>query len=115
VNKSVAKSELSRGQARLISLFQNLNFGRVENLVVRNGQPVFEPPPRVVQKLKIGAENGPRPESELRDFLLKQQTVEVLDVISRIQDGRVQSIEVRNGLPVSMEVEQGGIDDARTV
>ncbi len=107
----IAKSELSPAQMRLIEMFQRLNFGRVEGLIVRGGQPVFKPAPRIVQKVKIGAENGPRPESTLRDFLLKQQTVEVLEVLDRIGDGQVHSIEIRNGLPVSMEVEEqaGGI------
>ena len=54
------------------------------------GAMVFEPAPRVVQKLLIGGENGPRPESKLRDFILKQQTVEMLEVIGRIEDGRVR-------------------------
>lgn len=108
MKSNIAKAELSGPQARLIEMFQHLNFGRVEGLVVKRGQPVFNPAPRVVRKLLIGAENGPRPESKLRDFILKQQTVEVLEVIGQIDDGRVRSIEVRNGLPVSMEVEQEG-------
>ena len=109
VIKEIAKSELSEAQSCLIEMFQRLNFGRVEGLVVKRGQPVFEPAPRLVQKLLIGSDNGPRPESKLRDFILKQQTVEVLEVIGRIDDGRVHSIEVRNGLPVSMEVEHCGV------
>ena len=40
---TIAKSELSQAQVRLIEMFQQLNFGRVEGLVVRNGQPVFKP------------------------------------------------------------------------
>jgi hypothetical protein len=32
------KSSLTPGQARLIELMQSLNFGRVEELQIRNGQ-----------------------------------------------------------------------------
>jgi len=66
---------------------------------------MFDPPPRVVQKLKMGGENGPRPEASLQDFLLKHQTIELLDTIARIGDGLVLAIEVKNGLAFSVDVE----------
>jgi hypothetical protein len=46
---------------------QRLNFGRIENLHVRGGEPVFDPAPRVSKKLKIGGENDPRPEAACED------------------------------------------------
>ena len=52
----------------------------------------------------MGGENGPRPESTLHDFVLKFQTVELLQAISRIGDGQV-TIEAKNGLAFSVEIE----------
>ena len=90
---------------RLVEMMQALNFGRVEKLTIRGGQPVFDPAPQVVQKIKIGADNGPRPEIGYNDFRLKGGIVELLEIIARLQDGEIRTIEVRCGLPVSAEFE----------
>jgi hypothetical protein len=84
---------------------QQVNFGRIEQLQVRSGVPLFNPPPRVIRKLKLGADNAPRPEYEFDDFLLKRQTAELLTVIQQMGDGEVLVIDVRHGLPFSLEIE----------
>lgn len=100
-----SKSSLTGPQQRLVELMQQINFGRIEDLLVRNGVPVFNPPPRVIRKLKVGADNSPRPEYEFDDFLLRQQTEELLSAIEQMGDGEVLVIDVRHGLPFSLEVE----------
>jgi hypothetical protein len=60
---------------------------------------------RRARKLKIGADNGPRPETSLPEFSLKNQTIEMLEVIAELGEGEILSIEVKNGLPVAMELE----------
>jgi hypothetical protein len=117
MNGPTSKSSLSDPQHRLIELMQSLNFGRIEALRIHGGQPVFEPAPRVIQKLKMGGENGPRPEAGLQDFWLKQQTVEMLRAIAELGDGVVSVIEVKHGLPYAVEIERqpgqvGGCADA---
>jgi hypothetical protein len=93
---------------------QRLNFGRIQNLVVRDGEPVFDPAPKVIQKVKIGGENGPRPELSCEDFLLKKQTVELLEAIADLGDGTVLIIDVKHGLPFAVEIElAAAIDSAR--
>ena len=99
------KSSLSNPQRQLLELLQNINFGRLEALHVRNGQPDFQIPPRIIRKLKIGGENGPRPEVQNSDFRLKDQQIEMLEEIAAVGDGTVLSIEVKHGLAFSMEIE----------
>ena len=105
MNQPITKSSLTPALARLVELLQALNFGRVEALTIRAGQPVFDPPPRVVQKLKMGADNAPRPEMGYADFRLKDGVIELLQMIARLDNGEIRSIEVRLGLPVSAEIE----------
>ncbi len=102
------KSSLSPAQQHLVGLMQQINFGRIEELQVRAGEPVFSPPPRVIRKLKAGADNAPRPESAFEDFLLKSQISELLEAISSLGDGEVLVIDVRHGLPFSIEIELPG-------
>jgi hypothetical protein len=100
------KSSVSAPKQRLVELAQRVNFGTIENLIVRNGEPVFDPAPRVIRSIRIGGENGPRPELALADFTLREPVVELFDHLSRIGNGTVESIQVRHGMPCQIIVEQ---------
>ncbi len=100
------KAALSASRKRLLETMQRLNFGRIEGLEIRKGEPVFEPAPRIIQDIKIGGENGPRPELTIEDFALKGGVIELFDHLSRIGDGTLESIEVKYGMPFKLVVEQ---------
>ena len=96
---AVTKLSLSPRRRRLLELLQQVNFGRVESLVVADGEPVFDPPPQIVREIKFGAENGPRQELGAADFNLKSQVVELLAFFDELQNGTVDVLEVKYGLP----------------
>lgn len=100
------KSALSGARRRLLETMQRLNFGRIENLAVHAGEPAFDPAPKIVQDIKIGGENGPRPELARDDFALKSQVAELFDHLNRVGDGTVAVIEVKHGLPFRLVIEQ---------
>jgi hypothetical protein len=97
-------SPLSPNRRRLVLLIQSVYFGRIEQLTIRNGEPVFDPPPRVVRDLKFGGDNGPRPESASVEFSLKPQMRELLEELTRLGDGTIEAIEVKHGAPFLMRV-----------
>ena len=107
----VKKSSLSARQRRLLEMMSHFNFCRIENLEIREGQPVFEPAPRVIQDIKIGGENGPRPELDKDDFLLRTPVIELFEHLKRVGTGTVAVIEVRYGLPVKLSIEQPASGD----
>lgn len=98
------KASLSPARRRLLELFQQVNFGRVEQLPVVNGEPQLDPPPRVVREIKFGGENGPRPELGASDFVLKSQVVELFRCFDQLGNGTIDAIEVKHGLPFRMIV-----------
>ena len=100
----LTKTALTGPQQRLVELMQAVNFGRVEDIVVRDGDPVLDPMPRVVREVKFGAENGPRPERDAGDFLLKAQVIELFRHLDLLSDGVVEVLEVKHGLPFRMLV-----------
>ncbi|MHC5055206.1 MAG: hypothetical protein ACYTKD_10880 [Planctomycetota bacterium] len=102
---AATKARLTAPKRRLVELMQRVNFGRIERLAVRAGEPVFDPPPRVVREIKLGRESGPRPEMALGDFSLKGPVRQLLDGLARLGDGVVQSVEVKHGLPLVMRLE----------
>lgn len=98
------KSTLSHERRRLVELMQTINFGRIERLQVSLRQPVFTPAPIIVREHKFSSENGPRPERESDDFLLKRQVIELFGQLDAIGTGIIDEIEFKNGLPFRMIV-----------
>ena len=97
--------DLSSPKQRLLRLFQAVNFGRVEDLEIRNGEPGFSPAPRVFVELKLDASNCSRPELRLDRFPLRDQVERFFNQIARLNEGTVEVIEVRHGLPFRMIIE----------
>jgi len=100
------KSDLSREGQTLVEQMQRINFGRIEHLPIRGGQPVWADQSRVIRKVKLGGENVPRAESGYSDFELKWQVVDLFDQLERIGDGLIRSLEIKHGLPFAMAIEE---------
>jgi hypothetical protein len=96
---------LSPARRQLLELIRRYNFCVIENLEVRGGEPVLDPPPRVTQEIKIGTDNDPRLEIK-NDFLLQGQIIELLHHLDCVGDGRIAVIEVRHRLPFRLVVER---------
>lgn len=101
------KTSLTAPQKRLLETLQRTNFGRIEHLVVRDGQPVFEPAPRIVKDVKLGSpDNEARPELEAPDFLLKREHLDLFETLTNFGTGTIEAIEIRHGLPFRILFEQ---------
>ncbi len=99
-------ASLPPARRRLVKIMQVLNFGRIEGLIVRHGEPAFDPRPRIVREVKFAGENGPRPESAKEDFMLKAEVQELFAQMEAMGDGVIRCIEVKHGLPFKMTVEE---------
>lgn len=100
------KKALSPARRQLVGLMQRVNFGRIEGLILRGGEPVFDgTPPRVVLEVKLASENGPRPEYAMADFALKAEVVDLFEHFDRLRDVQIEMLIVKHGLPFMMQVE----------
>ena len=99
-----SKSSLSPARQQLVALLQQINFGRIEGLEVRGGEPVMDPTPRHVREHKFCGENGPRPEAGRTDFKLKNQVADLMRLLDDIGDGRITVLTVKHGLPFHAEL-----------
>lgn len=95
---------LSPSRQQLLTRLQRLNFGRVEWLEVHQGEPVLDESLAVVREVKFGGDNGPRPESLLPDFPLKESQRALLALFDQIQNGTILNLTVKHGLPFHAEV-----------
>ena len=104
MTKTRTKKLLSPARQQLVELMQEVNFGRIEDLEVRDGEPVVATGPRIVRDIVFGKDNAPHRARRWGDFTLKEQVIEMFDVFDQERSLRVERLVVQNGLPVRMTV-----------
>lgn len=103
---ALTKRSLSPARQRLVMLVQNQVFGTIHDLSFRNGEPLFDPHPKIVRRVKLGGCNTARPQAATADFAIKQEWVEFFNHLDACENGTVLVIEVAHGLPLFFEIEQ---------
>jgi hypothetical protein len=98
-------SELSASRQALVRLCQSIDYGQVLNVLVNDREPSFNPPPSLLLDIRLDAEGGGRPELNLADFDLCEEVCRLLDRLDQIENGRIQRIEVRAGIPRRILIE----------
>lgn len=91
--------ELTPEGKRLISLVICIQFGRIESLHIAGGQPVLDPLPRIVREIKFGSEVSPGVPADRSNSVPKRQVQELLDLMRQVENGVIDVLEVRHGLP----------------
>lgn len=99
------KGNLLPANRELVSVMQRLQFGRIEGLDIRNGEPILDTA-RIIREIKLGSEQVPNILAEQSDFELKGQVVELFEQFMEIRDGSIELIEIRHGLPFRLVIEQ---------
>ena len=99
-------SQISSARQALVRLCQSLNFGRVERLIVRAGEPFYSPPPLLRAEIKLDSDEPARPELELADFDLRDEIRRLLARLDELQEGTIERIDVRAGIPQRVVIER---------
>jgi hypothetical protein len=99
-------SQLSAPRQALVRLLQSINFGHLEGLEVRGGEPVFSPAPTVLVEVKLDSETEPRPETNLKDFELRSEITRLLAQFDDLGYGSIERIDVRYGVPRRAVIER---------
>ena len=102
--EALTKAGLSPARCRLVEAMQEINYGRIEGLAVRDREPVFEPAPRLVRQVVFGKANGPHPGRGQDGFALKKKVAELFEIFDRERSLFIQELVIDNGLPVRMSV-----------
>jgi hypothetical protein len=95
--------DLSPEQRSLVELMHAYQFGRIENMPIRGGQPILDSNLKVIRVARLGAESGGAQGTTGKDFELKKQVRDLFERLGRLQDGTVISLEFRHGLPFLLE------------
>lgn len=98
-------NQLTRSERLLLDVMRSIGFGRLERIPVRDGALVLEPWPRTIRHLKLGSdETQPRCQLD-REFQLKREVAEFFGQIRSLQSAEILRLEIRHGLPFTMEIE----------
>lgn len=102
----VSTHDLLPSERALVSAMQEIGFGRLEFLRIARGEILLDPWPTCVRDVKF-CSTWERPATS-RDFLLKPQVAELFAYIRAVDAGEIRTLEVKHGLPFSMEIEMAG-------
>jgi hypothetical protein len=100
-------SQLSPARQALVRLCQDVNFGQILDLLVRNAEPIWDPGPTILSEVRLDIEEVPRPEGKLPDFRLSSELLRLMRRLDGIRDGRIAKIEIREGIPRRLVVAAG--------
>lgn len=103
----IAIEDLLPSEVAFVVAMQDLGFGIIEHLDIRGGELILDPPPATVRHVKFGtpATTGKTTSGALE---LRQQIAEFFTYVREVETGEIRTLEIRHGLPFSMEVELAG-------
>jgi hypothetical protein len=94
---------LLASERRFLEAMRRMRFGRFECLQIRNGELVLDPWPTTIRDMKFGSQGGQQA-TTADEFALKQQAVELFEYVRSVAVGKIRILEIRHGLPFSMEI-----------
>jgi hypothetical protein len=99
--------DLSPSEHRFLAAMRDMAFGRFEFLQIQDGQLVLDPWPVAVRDVKFSVEGSRGRPFRPAEYELKSQVAEFFEYTRSVDVGEIRILEVRHGLPLSMEVELG--------
>lgn len=97
--------ELDKRDQKMIALMGAVAFGRLENFIVENGFAKATADSLQIITDNYEHDDAPRiPKRDDGNFILTEKHVRFLRRIRRVKNGKIKSITIRFGLPVSSEI-----------
>jgi hypothetical protein len=97
-------STLPQSFQRLVRLMQSIRHGRVRDLVINNGEPVFDPPTTAVRVLKLDRANVSHPAAGDADFPVRREVLDLITQMRGIRHGTIERLEIMDGMPTLLEL-----------
>lgn len=100
----ISTRDLLPSELRLLRAAAELGYGRFEGMTVRQGELVLSPWPRMIRDIKFGSRQ-PNGAAFDRQYDLKKQASEFFEFVRSLDAGVILFLEVKDGLPFRMEIE----------
>ena len=105
MKRVLSMSELRASERAFVAAMQQLGFGRFEFLRIDHGELVLDPWPTTVRGVKFGSDDAATSRTAPDEFQLKRQVIELIEYVREVDAGEIRTLEIRHGLPFSMEIE----------
>jgi len=102
--------QLSPARQSLIRILQEVNFGELQGIQVRDSDPIFDATSVVILDAKLDKEEVPRQELDLNDFALCTEVLRLMSRLDELKNGTIQRLEVRAGIPRRLVFESRVLD-----
>lgn len=99
--------DLTADQLRLVLIMRDYQFGRVENMSVREGQPVLDHDVKIVRVARLTGDAGTTDSIGAGEFELKRAVRDLFAELTQLQNGKVIRLEFKHGLPFLLELAEG--------
>jgi hypothetical protein len=96
--------DLSAQQRTLVDLMCEYQFGRIENVTVREGKLILNREVRVIRLALLGGGGSATKAPRAGEFELKQAVRDLFDELARLKNGTVVRLEFKRGLPCLLEI-----------
>ena len=91
--------KLSPARQTLVRMLQAVNFGEIQSVRVRDGEPIFEPAPVVIIDAKLDKPEEVRAELQLPDFDLRDEVRRLMTRLDELKNCTILRLELHSGLP----------------
>lgn len=104
--QSKGVSVLSPARRRLVHTICKIGFGAIERLQIRDGEPVWDPPPEITRSKRFGCATKMEQVYEPEGIALKKQFIELFAEFDRLQNFSIMRLQFQNGVPLEMKVKE---------
>ena len=108
MSRPASTAELLPSERMFVAAMSSVGFGRFEYLRIDRGELALDPWPAVVRDVKFCSHDPGAAKTLPVDFELKPQVAELFEYIRDVDAGEIRTLEVKSGLPFSMEIEMAG-------
>ncbi len=108
MSRPASTRDLRPSERAFVAAMSALGFGRFEYLRIERGELVLDPWPTAVRDVKFGSQDPGTTKVPPDEFELKPQVAELFEYIRAVDAGEIRTLEVKHGLPFSMEIEMAG-------
>jgi hypothetical protein len=105
MSRPTSTQDLFQSERRFVAAMREIGFGRFEFLRIEHGELLLDPWPTTVRGVKFGSEDAVTHKSLPGEFELKGQVAEFFEYVRAVDAGEIRCLELRHGLPFSMEIE----------
>jgi hypothetical protein len=95
--------DLTAAENSLLQIMRQHQFGRVENVPVRAGQPILNSEVKIVYVEYLGGAHSGTKVPTSDDFELRQPVRDLFDRLQRLCDGTIVRLDFKHGLPFLLE------------